>query len=66
MVKLNAVRVLLADNDEDYRRSLVSLLRVEGYAVIEATSVDEAVRKLEAESVTLVLVDLRETEGCLV
>lgn len=58
---MSRVRILLADNLSDYRASLVPLLRLEGYEVEEADSVDSAVHKLETVPVDLALVDLRLT-----
>jgi CheY-like chemotaxis protein len=53
--------VLLADNKEDYRKSLRQLLEEEGYLVTEVGSVQEAEEGLKAVSVDLALVDLRLT-----
>ena len=52
-------RVLLADNDSDYRRSLCGLLVLEGYLVEEAGTPTEALEKLARDHFDLVLADLR-------
>ena len=51
-------RILLADNLREYRRSVIGFLELEGYAVAEAGSPEEALEKLE-EEFDLVLVDIR-------
>ncbi len=56
------VSVLLADNSEKYRASLIPLLRLEGYEVDEADSVEAAIAKLESTAPDLALVDLRLTD----
>lgn len=53
--------ILLADNSPDYRRSSRALLELEGYQVVEADSVAEAIRQLRTRSIDLVLADLRLT-----
>jgi len=58
---MSGARILLADNLSDYRASLAPLLRLEGYEVEEADSVESALQKLETVSVDLALVDLRLT-----
>ncbi|HLO13656.1 MAG TPA: response regulator transcription factor [Anaerolineales bacterium] len=55
-------RVLLADNSEDYRRSLKGLLELENYAVEIAASVKEAKDLLDTGDFDLVLIDLRLTD----
>ena len=55
-------RLLLADNNADYRSSLLPLLRLEGYEVEEADSVESAIKKLETMPVDLALIDLRLTD----
>jgi len=52
-------RLLLADDDADYRSSLLPLLRLEGYEVEEADSVESAMKKLETTPVDLALIDLK-------
>jgi DNA-binding response OmpR family regulator len=52
-------RILLADNLEEYRRSVLGFLMLEGYSVAEAGTPDEAKEKLAQGMFDLVLVDLR-------
>lgn len=54
-------RILLADNSEDYRRSLKGLLELENYVVEIATSVEEVKQLLATGDFDLILVDLRLT-----
>jgi two-component system KDP operon response regulator KdpE len=54
--------LLLADNTTHYRRSLRSLLELEGYVVEEAGSAEEARQKLAALRIDVALVDLRLTD----
>jgi CheY-like chemotaxis protein/predicted phosphodiesterase len=53
--------ILLADNNEDYSKSLRRLLEEEGYLAEEAASVEEAKQKLETIPLDLALLDLRLT-----
>ncbi len=55
--------ILVADDDPVIRRNLCVLLESEGYRVVEAADGLEAVKALEAFSVTLVLLDLK-MPGC--
>lgn len=55
----NRNRLLLADNDPDYRRSLRSLLELENYTVVEAATVEEAIHQLNTGQPDAALVDLR-------
>jgi len=52
-------RILLADNIGEYRRSVIGFLELEGYAVTEAGTPEEAQEKLELEEFDLALVDIR-------
>lgn len=54
--------LLLADNDDDYRRSLRSLLELQDYEVEEAASVQTALEQLDPLVVALALVDLCLTD----
>lgn len=54
-------RILLADNDSGYRRSLGDFLRLDGYEVVEAASPEEALGRLDKNAFDLALVDLRLT-----
>lgn len=53
--------ILLADNDGNYRASLIPLLRLEGYEVVEADAVESAMKELDTAALDLALVDLRLT-----
>ncbi len=53
--------LLLADNNASYRHSLCSLLELENFTVEEASSVEEAQKKLTMVLPDLALVDLRLT-----
>lgn len=55
-------RVVIADNSADYRKSLLTRLRLEGYEVIEVESVSKASTALRAVRPDLALVDLRLTD----
>lgn len=55
-------RILLADNSEDYHRSLKGLLELENYAVEIAVSVQQALEILKSTDFDLILVDLRLTD----
>lgn len=59
MTNTEQKRLLLADNDTDYRQSLHGLLELENYLVEDAASPEEAESKLEVMQFDLVLVDLR-------
>lgn len=52
-------KLLVADNSEEYRRSLFGYLELEGYDHEEAGTIDEALKKLETEPFDLTLADLR-------
>lgn len=52
-------RILLADNDPDYLKSLSTLLDLEGYLVEKAATPTEALEKLGQDRFDLILVDLR-------
>jgi DNA-binding response OmpR family regulator len=60
--------ILLADDDAAVRRMLCRLLSEENYRVIPASDIEDALQKLKAEPVDLVLLDLmlpRIDEGAL-
>jgi two-component system, cell cycle response regulator DivK len=52
------VTVLLVEDTEDNRFMMKRLLEMSGYRVVEATNGEEAVRVAEAESPSLILMDL--------
>jgi len=56
---MNAARILLVDDDPLIRRALRTTLISAGYHVLEATTGEEALEKLHAESADVVLLDLR-------
>ncbi len=51
--------LLIVDDDNTYRRSLRSLLEIEGYEVDEANSIVEFHKKINIQQTDLVLTDLR-------
>ncbi len=55
--------VLVVDDEEYVRESLVELVEGEGYTVLSASNPREAQEELRAESVDVVLTDLRMPEG---
>jgi DNA-binding NtrC family response regulator len=52
-------KILVVDDEPGVRRSLAIMLRRDGYHVIEAGSVAEAVGRLKGEAFNLVIGDLR-------
>jgi DNA-binding NtrC family response regulator len=52
-------KILVVDDEPGVRRSLAIMLRRDGYQVIEAGSVAEAVGRLKGEAFNLVIGDLR-------
>ena len=54
----DSVTVLLVEDTEDNRFMMRRLLEMSGYNVVEATNGEEAVRLAEAESPSLILMDL--------
>jgi DNA-binding response OmpR family regulator len=56
-------RILLVDDDQDTRRMLSTLLRVEGYDMIPAESVREGLLLAEAEPFDLFVLDFIFAEG---
>lgn len=59
MDNLSSKKLLLADNDPDYRHSLRVLLELENWQVEEADSVKQAIDKLGILELVVLLVDLR-------
>jgi CheY-like chemotaxis protein len=57
-----ALRVLVADDDDAIRESLVELLETEGYATTAARNGAEALELLRAHAVSVVLLDLKMPE----
>ena len=55
----NRKKLLVADNSDEYRRSLFGYLELEGYDYEEAGTIEDALEKLETEPFDLTLADLR-------
>jgi DNA-binding response OmpR family regulator len=53
-----ASRILIVDDEENHRRTLALGLRLEGFEVVEAADVEEALAMLDGGSVDLAIVDL--------
>lgn len=53
------VRILVVDDDENIRKSILAILRDEGYVVDLATNGREAIRKTETSTYNVVLLDIR-------
>jgi CheY-like chemotaxis protein len=61
-----SVKVLVIDDDEDFRASLRPVLETQGYAVLEAESGDEGLKKLVEHRPNVIIVDIMmesSTEG---
>lgn len=56
---MKRVKILLADNDRDFLKTRQEILESEGYEVITASNPEEAMNKLEHDSIGLAIVDLR-------
>ena len=50
-------RVLVVENDQDFRRYITDCIEAEGISCISATSVSEALEALERNKISVVLVD---------
>jgi CheY-like chemotaxis protein len=60
------IRVLIVDDNKIYREAFRRNLLLQNYEVIEAEDTDEAIRKIQSESPTVVITDLQmrtEMEG---
>lgn len=51
--------ILIADNDDNYRKTVVEFLQRRGYSVIEASNPTDARRILEAGEVDIAVLDIR-------
>jgi len=51
--------ILLADNDDDFRKTLTEFLEQEGYHIIQATNPTEARQRVEAGGIDLAILDIR-------
>jgi len=60
---MNEARLLLVDDEETFREQTAKELRHSGYEVTTAGTIDEARRKLAAQTFHLVLLDLRLPDG---
>jgi CheY-like chemotaxis protein len=56
---MNKLRILIVDNNSEYRKSLRTFLELEDFSVIEASSIDEASGILNTTYLDVALVDLR-------
>lgn len=63
MVSPQGPLLLLTDDDAPFRKRLAAALRERGYEVVEADCLADAVRRAEAESPEMALVDLRLPDG---
>lgn len=52
-----AKRVLVVDNDQDFRRYIADCLQAEGISCVTASSVSEAIDALESNKISVMLVD---------
>jgi len=52
-------KILLTDDDQNVRRMLTRVLSTEGYFIKEATDGLDAIKKLEKENYSLILLDLK-------
>lgn len=55
----NRKSILLVDNSQEYRNSVIGFLKLDGYDIAEAGTVEKAQEKIEREEFDLVLVDIR-------
>ncbi len=57
-----AKKILVADDDENIRSSLASILSIEGYDVVTAENGEETMDKISEESPDLLILDLMMPE----
>jgi len=55
---MNSATILIVDDEPQIRRVLLTVLTSQGYSVIEARSGDEALEKIRAEHLDLILLDV--------
>ncbi len=55
---MSASKLLVIDDDQDYRASVRCLLESEGYSVVEAASGDEGLRRLAEEPPDAIILDV--------
>lgn len=51
-------KILLVDDDNDFRRAIRKILEWDGYQVIEAVNSKEGLEKAESESPDLIIIDI--------
>jgi PleD family two-component response regulator len=56
---MGRARILIVDNDQDFRESLLDWLEIGGFHVYEASTADEAQAVLNQKEIDLILVDVR-------
>jgi len=57
------VNILIIDDEENLRKLLARVIELEGYAVIQASNVKEAIRLLNKENIQVVISDVRLPDG---
>lgn len=53
-----AKKIMVVDDEKDNRETIKSVLKKEGYEVVEAVNADEALEKLDKKKVDLILLDI--------
>lgn len=61
---MSASKLLVIDDDQDYRASVRCLLESEGYSVFEAASGDEGLRRLAEEPPDAIILDVMMKCSC--
>ncbi len=59
----STVRILLVDDNKDWREQLGGLLRENGYEVVTAKSKEEAIHRFTSEQYNLAIIDMRLDEA---
>lgn len=57
------VNILIIDDEENLRKLLARVIELEGYAVIQAANIKEAIRILNKENIHVVISDVRLPDG---
>jgi len=55
----SGVKILVVDDEKDFRQTLTEALRDEGYRVSEAESGEEAIKKVEGNGFQIILMDIK-------
>ncbi len=55
----SGVKILVVDDEKDFRQTLTEALRDEGYKVTEAESGEEAIKKVEGNGFQIILMDIK-------